>query len=198
MSLACASVRECPVTSGHDSGLSSPRSLLLRRFKAAAHPLDRRDEIDEAFLTHRRGSTFGSTGVARRAYRSLPVRLSRMQGAELVSRGREAFAQRAWADAFESLSRADQAAPVGAEELELLATSAYMLGRDDDYVACARACPSRASRRRRYAAGRALRVLDRSQHAVPRESGPRDGMVRARRAACSNARSETASSAAIC
>ena len=57
-----------------------------------------------------------------------------MQEAELVSRGREAFAQRAWADAFESLSRADQAAPVGAEELELLATSAYMLGRDDEHV----------------------------------------------------------------
>jgi DNA-binding NarL/FixJ family response regulator len=53
---------------------------------------------------------------------------------ELVSRGREAFARRAWADAFESLSRADQVAPLGAEELELLATSAYMLGRDDEHV----------------------------------------------------------------
>ena len=57
-----------------------------------------------------------------------------MQEVELASRGREAFARRAWPDAFESLSRADQAAPLGAEELELLATSAYMLGRDDDYV----------------------------------------------------------------
>lgn len=37
-------------------------------------------------------------------------------------------------DAYESLSRADQAAPLGPEELELLARSAYMLGRDDDYV----------------------------------------------------------------
>jgi DNA-binding CsgD family transcriptional regulator/tetratricopeptide (TPR) repeat protein len=57
-----------------------------------------------------------------------------MQKAALVSRGREAFARRAWPDAFESLSRADQAAPVGAEELELLATSAYMLGRDDEHI----------------------------------------------------------------
>ena len=57
-----------------------------------------------------------------------------MPGAELVSRGREAFARRAWADAFDSLSRADQAAPLGAEELELLATSAYMLGRDDEHL----------------------------------------------------------------
>jgi DNA-binding CsgD family transcriptional regulator len=57
-----------------------------------------------------------------------------MQEAELVSRGREAFARRAWADAFDSLSRADQAVPLRAEEFELLATSAYMLGRDDEHV----------------------------------------------------------------
>jgi DNA-binding NarL/FixJ family response regulator len=66
--------------------------------------------------------------------RSFPVRLSRMQEAELVSRGREAFARRAWPEAFEPLSRADHAAPLGAGELELLATSAYMLGRDDEHV----------------------------------------------------------------
>ena len=40
----------------------------------------------------------------------------------------------AWLDAYESLSAADQAAALGAEDLELLARSAYMLGRDDDYV----------------------------------------------------------------
>jgi hypothetical protein len=60
--------------------------------------------------------------------------LSRMQEAELVLLGREAFARRAWPDAFESLSRADQAAALGAEDLELLATTAYMLGRDDEHV----------------------------------------------------------------
>ena len=37
-------------------------------------------------------------------------------------------------DAYESLALADQGGPLGAEDLELLATSAYMLGRDDDYV----------------------------------------------------------------
>jgi hypothetical protein len=35
-------------------------------------------------------------------------------------------------DAYESLSHADQAAPLGAEDLELLTISAYMLGRDDE------------------------------------------------------------------
>jgi DNA-binding CsgD family transcriptional regulator/tetratricopeptide (TPR) repeat protein len=39
-------------------------------------------------------------------------------------------------NAYKSLSHADQAAPLGAEDLELLATSAYMLGRDDEYVSC--------------------------------------------------------------
>ena len=49
-----------------------------------------------------------------------------------LERGRESYARRAWTDAYIALSDADRAAPLGAEDLELLATSAYMLGRDDD------------------------------------------------------------------
>ena len=49
-----------------------------------------------------------------------------------LERGREFYARRAWMDAYTSLSHADRATPLGAEDLELLATSAYMLGRDDD------------------------------------------------------------------
>jgi DNA-binding CsgD family transcriptional regulator len=56
-----------------------------------------------------------------------------------LERGRESYARRAWKDAYESLSRADQASPLGAEDLELLATSAYMLGRDNDLSALERA-----------------------------------------------------------
>jgi len=37
-------------------------------------------------------------------------------------------------DAYKWLSQADQAAPLGAEDLELLATSAYMMGRDDEWM----------------------------------------------------------------
>ncbi len=40
----------------------------------------------------------------------------------------------AWLDAYESLSLADEVDSLDAEDLELLARSAYMLGRDDDYV----------------------------------------------------------------
>jgi len=51
-----------------------------------------------------------------------------------LKRGRESYAKRIWVDAYEKLSTADRATALGAEDLELLARSAYMLGRDDDYV----------------------------------------------------------------
>jgi DNA-binding CsgD family transcriptional regulator len=54
----------------------------------------------------------------------------------MIERGRASYGARSWADAHEALSAADRAAPLGAEDLERLATAAYMLGRDDDYVAC--------------------------------------------------------------
>jgi DNA-binding CsgD family transcriptional regulator len=49
-----------------------------------------------------------------------------------LERGRDFYARRAWMDTYTSLSQADLATPLGAEDLELLATSAFMLGRDDD------------------------------------------------------------------
>ena len=47
-----------------------------------------------------------------------------------LDRGLEAFARRAWAEAFAELSRADAAAPLAAAALERLAMAAYLLGRD--------------------------------------------------------------------
>jgi tetratricopeptide (TPR) repeat protein len=51
-----------------------------------------------------------------------------------LERGRDAYARRAWLEAYERLSAADEATPLDGEDLELAATSAYMLGRDDDYL----------------------------------------------------------------
>ena len=51
-----------------------------------------------------------------------------------LERGRECYAQRQWADAYESLSRADQAAPLAGNDLELLALAAYLVGRDENYL----------------------------------------------------------------
>jgi DNA-binding CsgD family transcriptional regulator len=51
-----------------------------------------------------------------------------------LERGREHYARRAWADAYRSLSLADQAARLEGEDLELLAMAAYLIGRDEDYL----------------------------------------------------------------
>lgn len=53
---------------------------------------------------------------------------------ENLQRGREAFDRRAWTEAHEALSQADEVEPLGAEDLERLTTSAYLVGRDDDFV----------------------------------------------------------------
>lgn len=51
-----------------------------------------------------------------------------------LDQGRGCYARGDWAGAFKSLSLADQAMPLGAEDLERFATSAYLVGRDDDYL----------------------------------------------------------------
>ncbi|MGH8613673.1 MAG: response regulator transcription factor [Gammaproteobacteria bacterium] len=51
-----------------------------------------------------------------------------------LERGRERYRQHAWADAFNALSLADQEAELLGEDLELLATSAYLIGQDEDYL----------------------------------------------------------------
>jgi DNA-binding CsgD family transcriptional regulator len=52
---------------------------------------------------------------------------------DTLAQGRESYQRRAWAEAYRSLSLADRATPLGAEDLERLATSAYLTGRDDDF-----------------------------------------------------------------
>jgi DNA-binding CsgD family transcriptional regulator len=51
-----------------------------------------------------------------------------------VTRGREAYERRAWQEAFDTLSRADSTATLELDDLDLLATSAFMLGRDDVWM----------------------------------------------------------------
>ena len=50
-----------------------------------------------------------------------------------LARGRRCYETRAWADAFDSLSLADKQAPLGVDDLELLAMSAYLIGRDEEF-----------------------------------------------------------------
>ncbi len=51
-----------------------------------------------------------------------------------LEQGRQFFAERGWRDAYNALTAAAQATPLGATDLELLARAAYMLGWDDDYA----------------------------------------------------------------
>jgi DNA-binding CsgD family transcriptional regulator len=55
-----------------------------------------------------------------------------MAGADALDQGRRSFARQAWADAFAKLSAADRQTPLEPEDLERLATAAYLVGRDDD------------------------------------------------------------------
>jgi DNA-binding CsgD family transcriptional regulator len=55
-----------------------------------------------------------------------------MGGDSRLARGREAGGRLAWADAYASLSLADRSSPLAAEDLELLGTAAYLLGRVED------------------------------------------------------------------
>ena len=55
-----------------------------------------------------------------------------MAGDDELGRGRESFRRQAWADAYACLSAADRSSPLDAADLELLATSAYLVGRDSD------------------------------------------------------------------
>jgi DNA-binding CsgD family transcriptional regulator len=57
-----------------------------------------------------------------------------MDNAGELERGRAAYARREWLDAYEALARADEATPLAAEDLELLAISASLVGRMDELL----------------------------------------------------------------
>lgn len=69
--------------------------------------------------------------MANRDIQSSKSRLADFDDA--LKHGRDAYRRRAWAEAYRSLSLADQAAPLEAADLELLATCAYLTGHDDDH-----------------------------------------------------------------
>jgi DNA-binding CsgD family transcriptional regulator len=50
-----------------------------------------------------------------------------------LARGRDLYARHAWSEAYDALTAADRSAPLDPHDLELLATSAHMLGRAQEY-----------------------------------------------------------------
>jgi DNA-binding CsgD family transcriptional regulator len=61
--------------------------------------------------------------------------MSLVDAERALENGRRAYADRAWADALEALSRANEEQLLPPHDLELLAHSAYMLGLDEKYRA---------------------------------------------------------------
>ena len=56
-----------------------------------------------------------------------------MEAAGELQSGREQHQRQAWAEAYEALAAADASTPLGPSDLELLATAAFMLGREREY-----------------------------------------------------------------
>jgi hypothetical protein len=56
-------------------------------------------------------------------------RMTRMEGASTLEQSRKAYAKRAWLEAYDSLTAAHGDAPLAPQDLELVATTAFMLGR---------------------------------------------------------------------
>lgn len=57
-----------------------------------------------------------------------------VEAAAQLQQGRRAYRRQAWDEAHACLSAADRAEPLAAADLELLATAAYLVGREDDYL----------------------------------------------------------------
>ncbi len=55
-------------------------------------------------------------------------------GADALEHARGSYRDRAWMDAYRALSAAERDAPLGGEDLERLATAAYMVGKETEYL----------------------------------------------------------------
>lgn len=55
-----------------------------------------------------------------------------MSDIHLLARARKSFEQHSWADSYRLFEAADREAPLAPEDLERLATAAYLMGREDD------------------------------------------------------------------
>jgi DNA-binding NarL/FixJ family response regulator len=73
-------------------------------------------------------AVIGFIGSGESMHRTLPPDIG------ALAHGRVCCERRIWADAYCALAAADETAALGAADLELLAMSAYLIGREDDYL----------------------------------------------------------------
>ena len=109
---------------------------------------------------------------------------------QMLDRGREQFTLGHWAEAFGCLAQADRGGRLAGADLELLARSAYMLGRDDDYVARPRAGASRATSTCRTCRAPCAARSGSATTCCSAATGARDRVVRPGRAVARAARAD--------
>jgi ATP/maltotriose-dependent transcriptional regulator MalT len=63
-------------------------------------------------------------------------RSTAMNEIDQINRGRELFSQRRWSEAFREFAAADAFRPLDIDDLDRLATAAYLAGRDDESESC--------------------------------------------------------------
>ena len=103
-----------------------------------------------------------------------------LPASDIRERGRDCYQRRLWVDAFAAFSQADQIEPLAAADLCLLAWSAHLSGRDEDFArAMGRAY--RLPRRRRTLGRGPLRRLARHHPGPQRRSRSRSWMAEPRR-----------------
>ena len=78
---------------------------------------------------------------------------------EAILKGRQAYERRAWDDAYDAFSQANAAGSLEADDVERLAWSAVLSGRDESVLGSPGAAPSAQAGRRRGPPGREGRVL---------------------------------------
>ena len=101
-----------------------------------------------------------------------------MTDVQALGRARNAFERKAWAESYRLFEAADREAPLEPEDLERLATAAYLIGRDDESEAFERARASGVPRSRRPRRRRSIRLLAGVRTAATRRHGASLGMVR--------------------
>ena len=103
--------------------------------------------------------------------------MRRMKAGAALEQGRAAYAKRAWLEAYESLAAAERHAALEAPDAGLLATCAFMLGRDDESVGWLERAHQRYLESGETLGGSPLRAVDRLEPRVPGEVGPATGWL---------------------
>ena len=111
---------------------------------------------------------------------------------EVIDRARASYRERAWAAAYADFHAADDESPLAIDDLEQLAVTAYLIGKDDDslelWARAHRECLRLDDCRTR----RQMRILARVPFAAPRRHAPGAEVGSPVRGGCSTTVSSTA------